>query len=485
MSDEGHEGIVNSSEKDLPVKILTDEFEIEPFLDFDRYVGTVVRMVKGSEPNFSIGIYGEWGTGKTTLMRSIENRLKSDKNILTIWFNAWRYEREEQFALVSLMKTIAYKMDEQPKYKNAKEVFYKSIVTAVKGLASKYVLSEKTVEELHQNLTSNMKALAEEDKDTIYFHGLKQIEDAMNKVLEESPESRIIIFIDDLDRCYPQKALEVFESIKVFLDIKGFVYIIGLSHETIDKLITAEYEKSGITGKQYIKKIIQIPIMVPEWNNFDIANLIEHVNSKKLDKRYSKIITDNKDLVSIASEANPRELKRFINNFIVSNEIFSLNEEIQPQQLLAVQALKVRWPKFYSDLTSNDIEFRNSVETFASMKYEVRIRELREMKLRQDNEELVERELEKRVLEIAPDLWNFLTQAGNIIFKIENWEIYRRAAESTKADLTAPASARYRCSQCRRELQADERPCPYCGHNGRDIIMIVNEGVNIKEGKSD
>jgi KAP family P-loop domain len=68
----------------------------------------------------------------------------------------------------------------------------------------------------------------------------------------------------------------------VFLDIPGFVYIIRLSHETIDKLITVEYEKSGITGEQYIKKIIQIPIMVPEWNSSDIANFIEEVIIKKL-----------------------------------------------------------------------------------------------------------------------------------------------------------------------------------------------------------
>src|SRR5919202_790856 len=72
-------------------------------------------------------------------MRSVENALKSDKNnILTVWFNAWRYEREEQFALVSLMKAIAYKMDEQPeKYERAKQVFYKSIITALKGLGAK------------------------------------------------------------------------------------------------------------------------------------------------------------------------------------------------------------------------------------------------------------------------------------------------------------------------------------------------------------
>ena len=45
--------------KSVKVKVLTDEFEVKPFLDFDRYVDTIVGMVKGSEPNFSIGIYGE------------------------------------------------------------------------------------------------------------------------------------------------------------------------------------------------------------------------------------------------------------------------------------------------------------------------------------------------------------------------------------------------------------------------------------------
>jgi hypothetical protein len=420
------------------VKVLTDEVELKPFLDFDRYSETIIRMIKGSEPNFSIGIYGEWGTGKTTLMKSIEQSLRSEKDILTVWFNAWRYEREEQFALISLMKTIAYKMDEQPKYEKAKQVLFKSIVTVGKGLASKYVFSDKYIDEIQQNFDSDMKVLAKADKDTIYFHGLKQIEDTMSKIIEDSP-SRIVVFIDDLDRCSPKKALEVFESIKVFLGIKGFIYIIGLSHETIGKLITAEYEKSGIKGDQYIKKIIQIPIMVPEWNSFDIGNLIENVLLNKLDERYSKIIKDNKDLIAIASEANPREVKRFINNFIVSNEIFSINSEVHPQQLLAIQALKVRWLNFYHEITSSgDDEFRNALKEYADMNYRDRLLKLRELKSKQQDEKNANREFEKRLLDIEPELWKFLDNAKEIIFEIKNWEIYRRAAESTKSDLTAP-----------------------------------------------
>jgi predicted KAP-like P-loop ATPase len=46
---------------------------------------------------------------------------------------------------------------------------------------------------------------------------------------------KIIIFIDDLDRCSPKETVQVLESTKAFLDIRGFVFVIGLSLETTDK----------------------------------------------------------------------------------------------------------------------------------------------------------------------------------------------------------------------------------------------------------
>ena len=106
--------------------------------------------------------------------------------------------------------------------------------------------------------------------------------------------------------------------------------------------------------------------MVPEWDSSDMEKLIEEVLLEKLNDRYSKIIKENIGFISLPSERNPRELKRFINNFIVSNEIFCGNKEINPQVLLAIQALKVRWLNFYRNLTGN-IEFRKAVEKYTGM----------------------------------------------------------------------------------------------------------------------
>jgi hypothetical protein len=59
------------------MRILTDDVETDPILDFERYSDAVINMVRDSNPKFVIGIYGEWGTGKTTLMRFIENKLRA------------------------------------------------------------------------------------------------------------------------------------------------------------------------------------------------------------------------------------------------------------------------------------------------------------------------------------------------------------------------------------------------------------------------
>jgi KAP family P-loop domain len=92
--------------------IITDNYSDQPIFDFDIYSNAIEKIIKNSFPNFTIGIYGDWGTGKTTFMHSIERELNKTKNFITVWFDAWKYENEKEFALIPLLKTINYSLED-------------------------------------------------------------------------------------------------------------------------------------------------------------------------------------------------------------------------------------------------------------------------------------------------------------------------------------------------------------------------------------
>lgn len=81
---------------DVPgFRILLDVPTVEPALGFKAVAAALAALIEESEPQFAVGIFGGWGTGKTTLMQAIEARLHRETTI-SVRFNAWRYEREPQ-----------------------------------------------------------------------------------------------------------------------------------------------------------------------------------------------------------------------------------------------------------------------------------------------------------------------------------------------------------------------------------------------------
>src|SRR3954453_6463972 len=86
--------------------VLLDDPADRPRLGFDVYADAFAQIVEHSQPQFAIGIFGDWGSGKTTLMRAIEQRIRAKPDLmLPVWFNAWRYEREEHL-IVPLLDNL-------------------------------------------------------------------------------------------------------------------------------------------------------------------------------------------------------------------------------------------------------------------------------------------------------------------------------------------------------------------------------------------
>ena len=69
--------------------------------------------------------------------------------------------------------------------------------------------------------------------------------------------------------------------VRVFHDIEGFIYVIGLSHDMIVKLIKVGNSESSIDGERYIKKLIRVPITLPKWSNQDIVEISKRMLHQK------------------------------------------------------------------------------------------------------------------------------------------------------------------------------------------------------------
>ncbi|KAF5436908.1 putative P-loop ATPase [Candidatus Methanophagaceae archaeon] len=322
-------------------------------LGFQDYADALVKIIVDSGSPFTIGILGEWGVGKTSLMQTMLGKLedKHEKKVIPIWFNAWRCERERNLAIIPLLQLLVSEI----KDKNLKKAF----IEILKSLQLKFALpggAELSAGGLSQNQFG----------EDLYYAELAAIETSLKET-----DKKIVVFIDDLDRCAPDKILEVLESTKVFLDIKGFVYVLGLSPEVVVKAIEQKYEDMGINGEDYLEKIVQIPFRIPDWNVTDrgnfIADLVDKKNDK-IDKEYKDIIGEYKYIIEEAIERTPRQVKRFINTYICEQEVFQgkgLNKKIH----LVLTILKFKWYDFYQNLFNES--YRQNLKRIISDKSEL------------------------------------------------------------------------------------------------------------------
>ena len=291
----------------VKLKIYGDSPTIEDSLGFDKYAKVLLDLIKdfdGKTP-LTIGIHGSWGSGKTSLMKMLEMRLKNetDDRFKLIWFNAWAYGGDEPIGL-ALLHQILIEFEKEKKQGKINTLF-ESTSKLLTDVALRNTVG------IPYNEAKNHFKSGIEIKSTLRA----DFETSINECLKGRS---LVVFIDDLDRCLPEKTIEIIEVIKIFLDVPKCIYVIGVAKEVIEQVIEVRYKSKGQKisniGKDYMEKIIQIPFTLPPIKEENMEKYINGLNIAGKEKGYVKI-------VSKSSESNPRKVKMFLNTLRVRQSI--------------------------------------------------------------------------------------------------------------------------------------------------------------------
>lgn len=170
----------------------------------------------------------------------------------------------------------------------------------------------------------------------------------LRRVGKELGGRRIVLLVDDLDRCTAGNVVSMLESINVITDVPGFVFVLALDYDVIVAAVNEQYP--GLNGHEFIDKIIQIPFRIPQLEGSKDMLAIVVPEFERI-QQFQLIADDIATIVNLAFDANPRSTKRFINALMLLTRILdSRGVEADPKLVAALLAGELRWPEQFNDV---------------------------------------------------------------------------------------------------------------------------------------
>lgn len=363
-----------------------------PYIEAFNYI--LVNNNKLITPPLVFGIHGKWGSGKTTFMNLIRSRIQKEKKFYTIEINPWEYGQSQNFITIFLAK-LYKEVKGKIKRPNSKEAldFIKSIFKPLKlSLDIKPVKAEYDFDKFSFDQQQNVI-----DKFVSENFALKE---SISYILNHQfiDNKKIVIFIDDLDRCDVEKVMEVIESIKLIFNSKNCIFFLGCDINYLQSALSNKYKdfiefsrgNNNVASfdlndfsREYLEKIIQIPFYIPPIDGKAIKkyvnSIIDHekVSNNKIDLNENVFEKFKKDLedefvseLIIATDINPRRIKRIL-NLTFLNYVFMKFKNVEKNKLIIntklltfLCVLREVYPKFYRERLSRVSLCRKTFESF-------------------------------------------------------------------------------------------------------------------------
>lgn len=326
-------------------------------------VAQVIEVLGASKPPQVFGIDGDWGAGKTSLLLAIERQLTGAtqggrgrsvvkpperyKHIKVVWFEAWRYQHESA-PVIALLHEICAQLSLAQKSKRG---LRKLAFAGFYGLIN--TIKEASIEttdlapfKFGVNASNPLLSIARsgEKWESDNFetpltteHTRSLLDNAIKALLGWSDinNARVLIIVDDLDRCEPAAAYRILEAIKIYLNLESCVFLLGLNQREVIRAVGSALTKQRLSsarerreatnrGSEYLEKLCSVVWHIPLISKSDLTNLLR---SLLRPKNENNICTDANSLsehtVNVLIElvveyrcvpGIPRKIKAWVNN---------------------------------------------------------------------------------------------------------------------------------------------------------------------------
>lgn len=413
------------------LKTIPESFEFlsdEPLSEFNEdrlehlsIATSLERIIRKCPMPFTIGLFGKWGTGKSTISNFLGKQLsRKNSKIAVVKFDVWKYENDslKRFFLLSLSEELKkqdfldqkFELNERvessisrsfegapriswAKITQFKFAFFAFVLAIIAVIVQISVGQSSKIPETYltsvfnlslvssailflfrvgsEIFTTETKTLSQER-----FNDAEQFETEFIKIIKRSDAERILIVIDNLDRCIHSKAVELLSTIKTFLGRKNqkCIFLVQCDEEAIKGHLDSVYKNSNKNDKEktqiifdsdeFLRKFFNTFVKIPPFINTDLQQYTKE-QLKKTDKRE---FYQNENLVGIITKAfreNPRQIKQFINT-LLSHYLIALKRESGKNPIIKrgivtgnlaflAKFLIVRqlWPPFYKEVVEN------------------------------------------------------------------------------------------------------------------------------------
>ncbi len=325
--------------KDTPILNCADDL-----LSRDNFVKSLKEAIVNYNDNESltIGLYGKWGEGKTSVINLLKEKLEKQADIICFTFEPWLYSNTEQL-MSMFFKDLSHCVGNEYNQNELSKIF-KSYAEAFEVISH---IPESTgiTKFLSKLLSFIFKKLSCQKT-------LLQLKVDIENYIE-SLNKKILIIIDDIDRLNNNEIQQIFQLVKMLGNFKNTIYLLSMD-DTIVANSLKEVQKYD--GYKYLEKIVQVPLLLPLSKKEEIFDYLDK-NLKEILKDFLKYEKDKKYFNSLINNNfslffdNLRDVNKYLNIFRFKKN--ALLHKVNKTDLAVLTALEIFEPKIYNYLKNN------------------------------------------------------------------------------------------------------------------------------------